>query len=150
MKLTIANANGVSKPFQILLVEDNEGDVLLTSDALEECGYPMEITVARNGEEAIDFLFTQLPEGCVPIPDMVFLDINIPIYNGHEVLQRIRENSQTQNLFVVMLTTSDNETDKLEAEKNNANRYLKKPVDLQEHHDLVSAFIEIFKSFKDS
>lgn len=150
MKLSISTEDSAGKPFQILLVEDNEGDVLLAHDALEECGFPMEITVARNGEEANDFLFNQLPEGSVPRPDIVLMDVNIPIYNGHEVLRRIRENSLTKDLYVIMLTTSDNEVDRLQAKKNCTNKYLIKPVDLQEHYQLVSDFIEIFKSLRDN
>lgn len=149
MKLTIATEDDAANPFQILLVEDNDGDVLLAYDALEECGFSMEITVARNGEEANEILFTLLPEGSVSRPDIVLMDVNIPIYNGHEVLKRIRENSLTKDLYVAMLTTSDNEVDRLEAKKNCANRYLKKPVDLQEHHHLVSDLIEMFKSLRD-
>ena len=74
----------------ILLVEDNEGDILLTLDAFEECKLKTEVSVAKNGKEALDFLFMRGEFTDVKKPDLILLDINIPIFNGHEVLRQIK------------------------------------------------------------
>lgn len=131
-------------PVVILLVEDNDGDVLLINDALAECGVPFEIRHVKNGAEALEYLRELLPEGKVSKPDLVLLDINIPIYNGHEVLKEIRNDSLVKDLTVFMLTTSDNEEDIKQAEVNRANDYLKKPVDLYDYQKMVARLSQYF------
>ena len=90
----------------ILLVEDNEGDILLTMEAFEECNVKTEISVAKNGQEALDFLFKRTKYVDAKKPDLILLDINIPIYNGHEVLQQIKTDPELKKIPVIMLTTS--------------------------------------------
>ncbi|WP_047418658.1 response regulator [Cellulophaga sp. Hel_I_12] len=114
----------------ILLVEDNEGDVLLTLEAFEECKLKIEISVARNGKEALDFLFQQGDFSKVKIPDLILLDINIPIFNGHEVLRRIKSDALLKKIPVIMLTTSSSQKDLDEAYENHCNSYIKKPLEM--------------------
>lgn len=120
------------KPIHILLVEDNEGDIILTLEAFEESKVKAEISVARNGQEAIDFLFRQGLFAHVTKPDLILLDINIPIFNGHEVLKRIKTNRSLKKIPVIMLTTSSNPKDIDLAYENHSNSYVRKPIDIEE------------------
>lgn len=122
--------NKNTKIAHILLVEDNEGDVLLTLEAFDECKLKIEISVARNGKEALDFLFQQGDFSKVKIPDLILLDINIPIFNGHEVLRRIKSDAQLKKIPVIMLTTSSSQKDLDEAYGNHCNSYIKKPLEM--------------------
>jgi CheY-like chemotaxis protein len=124
----------------ILLVEDNEGDILLTLDAFEECKVKTEISVAKNGQEALDFLFQRGAFTDVKKPDLILLDINIPIFNGHEVLQQIKADPKLKKIPVIMLTTSSNENDVNKAYENHCNSYVKKPLDMSE---FLSAILKI-------
>lgn len=119
-------------PAHILLVEDNEGDVLLTLEAFEECKLKTEISVAKNGQEALDFLFKRGAFINVKKPDLILLDINIPIFNGHEVLGKIKTDSNLKKIPVIMLTTSSNQKDLNSAYENHCNSYIKKPLDIGE------------------
>ena len=115
----------------ILLVEDNEGDILLTMEAFEESKIKTEITVAKNGKEALDFLFKRGAFTDVKSPDIILLDINIPIFNGHEVLQQIKADPNLKKIPVIMLTTSSNQKDLDEAYENHCNSYVKKPLEIR-------------------
>lgn len=116
----------------ILLVEDNEGDIILTLDAFEESKIKTQISVARNGQEALDFLFQKGQFADAQRPDLILLDINIPIYNGHEVLKFIKEDDSVKKIPVIMLTTSSSQKDINLAYENHANSYVKKPLDMEE------------------
>jgi CheY-like chemotaxis protein len=118
------------KTIHILLVEDNEGDILLTTEALEDSKIINKVTVMRDGKAAVDF-FESLtdPE---ERPDLVLLDINLPKKNGHEVLQYIKQNESYNLIPVIMLTTSSSERDILSAYKHYANCYITKPMDVAE------------------
>ncbi|WP_291115945.1 response regulator [Flavobacterium sp. UBA6135] len=120
------------KPAHILLVEDNEGDIVLTIDAFEECKVKTKISVARNGQEALDFLFRQGVFQSESKPDLILMDINIPIYNGHEVLKRIKEHPELKKIPVIMLTTSSSKKDINMAYNNHTNSYVKKPLEMEE------------------
>jgi CheY-like chemotaxis protein len=129
--------NNQRKLSNILLVEDNEGDVLLTLDAFEECKVKTEINVAKNGKEALDFLFQRGSFANVKRPDLILLDINIPIFNGHEVLQQIKEDNILKKIPVIMLTTSANQRDIDYAYENHCNSYIKKPLEISEFLNAV-------------
>lgn len=120
------------KPVHILLVEDNEGDILLTLESFEESKVKAEISVAKNGQEAIDFVFKQGLFANAKKPDIILLDINIPIHNGHEVLRRIKSDENLKKIPVIMLTTSSNPRDVDLAYINHSNSYVKKPIDIEE------------------
>ncbi len=116
----------------ILLVEDNEGDILLTLDAFEESKLKTKVSVARNGQEALDFLNKKGAFSDAPRPDLILLDINIPIYNGLEVLEEIKKDENLKKIPVIMLTTSSNQRDIDRAYKNYCNSYVKKPLEMEE------------------
>ena len=120
------------KQAHILLVEDNEGDIILTLDAFEESKVKTEISVVRNGQEALDFLFTKGEFKDAKKPDLILLDINIPIFNGHEVLKLIKQDVKLKKIPVIMLTTSSNQKDIDKAYENHSNSYVKKPLDMDE------------------
>lgn len=129
-----------TKLVHILLVEDNEGDVLLTKEAFEECKINNTLSVAVNGEEALNFLQKKGKFAMVDKPDLILLDINIPIYNGHKVLHFIKNDPNLKKIPVIMLTTSSNHKDIDEAYENHCNSYIKKPLEIS---DFIDAVIKI-------
>lgn len=124
----------------ILLVEDNEGDIVLTLDAFEESKFQTEVSVARNGQEALDFLKKQDKFSDAKKPDLILLDINIPIFSGHEVLEEIKKDEILKKIPVIMLTTSSNQKDIDKAYTNYCNSYIQKPLDMDE---FVKAVLKI-------
>jgi CheY-like chemotaxis protein len=127
-------------PVHILLIEDNQGDIMLTMDAFEESKIKTNISVARNGAEALDFLFQRESFKDVKRPDLILLDINIPIYNGHDVLKQIKEDPALKKIPVIMLTTSSNKKDINLAYENYVNSYVIKPIDM---NDFIAAILKI-------
>jgi CheY-like chemotaxis protein len=125
------------KTVHILLVEDNEGDIILTLDAFEESKINTEISVARNGQEALDFLYNRNAFLKAKKPDLILLDINLPIYNGHEVLKQIKQDTNLKKIPVIMLTTSAFSNDIGQAYENNCNSYVKKPLDMDEFIEAI-------------
>ena len=132
------------KPIHILLVEDNEGDILLTTEAFEEGKIANKITVVRDGEAAIDYLDKAGAYNEAPTPDLVLLDVNLPKKNGQEVLQHIKSSEAIRHIPVVMLTTSSSEKDIMESYKNYANSYITKPVEISSFINIISR-IEHFR-----
>ena len=122
---------------QVLLVEDNEDDVELTLEALADSKVRMDIHVVRNGIEAMAFLRQEGEYGAKPRPDLVLLDLNLPIKSGHEVLKDIRSDPQLTELPVVVLTTSHYEADIQNAYRLHANCYITKPVDFVQFANIV-------------
>ncbi|MDP2042260.1 MAG: response regulator [Algoriphagus sp.] len=125
------------KTAHILLVEDNEGDIILTLDAFEESKIKTDISVVKNGQEALDFLFRRGEYTEVEKPDLVLLDINIPIFNGHEVLRQIKTTDFLKKIPVIMLTTSSSQKDVNQAYENHSNSYVKKPLDMDEFLEAI-------------
>lgn len=126
--------NGV----HLLLVEDNEGDILLTSEALEGNDCIERITIARNGQEAIDLMERQSSPYCQELPDIVLLDINLPLKNGHEVLMHIKKSPKTRHIPVIMLTTSNSPRDIQRSYQCYANSYVTKPMNLYQFYDVLN------------
>ena len=124
------------KKKQILLVEDNEGDIVLTSEAFEESSCKVNIQVARNGKEAINILF-DLNED-TQLPDLILLDINLPLLNGHEVLKKIKENEKTKHIPVIILTTSSAISDINLTYENYANCFITKPADINDFFETIN------------
>ena len=119
----------------ILLVDDNEGDILLTREALDDARIINKISIAYDGLEAIRFL--KKPPLGVDKPDLILLDINLPKMNGTEVLGIIKNDPDLKRIPVIMLTTSSAEKDILASYDNYANCYITKPVDLDRFMDVV-------------
>jgi len=119
----------------ILLVEDNRDDEELTLRALRKNNISNDIVVARNGVEALDYLFAEgihLGRNLSLMPQVVFLDLNLPKLSGLEVLRRIRADDRTKLLPVVILTSSNEDRDRIEGYGLRANSYVRKPVDFNQ------------------
>jgi CheY-like chemotaxis protein len=120
------------KQAHILLVEDNEGDIILTLEAFEESKLKTDISVVKNGQQALDFLFQRGEYADAQKPDIIILDINIPIFNGHEVLKQIKADPILKMIPVIMLTTSSNKKDIRLTYENHGNSFITKPIDINE------------------
>ncbi len=121
----------------ILLIEDNPDDIALTIRALKKNNLLNEIVIARDGAEAIDLLFGTDEVPPIRLPELVLLDLNMPRISGLEVLQRIRSDERTRLLPVVVMTTSDEERDRIESYRLGANSYVAKPVEFAEFSKAV-------------
>jgi two-component system, chemotaxis family, response regulator Rcp1 len=126
------------KLLKILLVEDSPSDVRLTREALKDSPVPVQITVARDGVEAMDYL-QQAKLGFADRPDLVLLDLNLPRKNGREVLAEVKSSPALKQIPVVVLTSSKSEEDISEAYSLNANCYITKPGDLTEYVNVLKA-----------
>ena len=115
---------------EILLVEDNEGDVILTLEIFNELMLLNKINVVKDGEQAIRYLNKQKEFENVKTPDLIFLDINLPKINGKEVLQYINSQPFLKSIPVIVLTTSSSRLDEQECFKNNAKFYIIKPLQI--------------------
>lgn len=124
---------------EILLVEDNPGDVRLTKEAFKEGQIRNNLSVVKDGAAAIDFLKKMGEYSEAPTPDLILLDLNLPKKNGHEILEEIKKDVVLKMIPVVILTSSDADKDILHAYHLNANCYIKKPVDLDQLLRVVKA-----------
>ena len=121
----------------ILLVEDNPDDVALTMRAFKKNQILNKVIVARDGSEALDFLFGTEDSPPIEMPEVILLDINMPRMSGLEVLERIRSNERTRLLPVVVMTTSDEDRDRIDSYRLGANSYISKPVEFEEFNKVV-------------
>ena len=127
------------KSVSILLVEDNEGDILLTTEALEDSKIINKVNVVRNGKEALDYVFKKGKYIGVETPDLMLLDINLPLKSGHEVLQIIKSDEKVKRIPIIMLTTSSSESDINMSYEHHANCYISKPVEINEFISAVTS-----------
>lgn len=125
------------KPVHILLVEDNEGDILLIEEAFDKARLVNSITVVRNGEAAIKFLKKEGDYYNVRPPDLIILDVNLPRKNGHEVLEFIKTSDDFKQIPVIMLTTSSSDRDIERSYEKHANCYITKPVNVDDFMEAV-------------
>lgn len=131
------------KIVDVLLVEDNPGDIRLTQEAMKEAKLTNTLYVARNGMDAMDFLNKQGSFIDAPRPDLVLLDLNLPRLSGREVLKRMKDDPDLRRIPVIVLSTSDAHRDILESYDLHANCYINKPVDFEEFLKVVQS-IECF------
>lgn len=136
----------IMKKIKVLLIEDNPGDVLLTTEALQDSKFLVNLDVVNNGKEGVEYLFNKGAYADRDKPDVVLLDINLPLKNGHEVLIEVKENSETKDIPVIMLTTSSVQDDILKSYQEQANCYIVKPVEV----DQFDEFIKVFDRFCDT
>jgi chemotaxis family two-component system response regulator Rcp1 len=120
------------KTVEILLVEDNNADVLLTREALKEGKIKNQLSVVFNGQDAIDYLRKKGKFEKAVRPDLILLDLNLPKKDGREVLAEIKQDEDLKIIPVAVLTTSESEADVLKSYKLHANCYITKPVDLNQ------------------
>ncbi|AFD24029.1 response regulator [Deinococcus gobiensis] len=132
---------------EILLVEDSEPDILLTQEAFAEAQVRNRLHVARDGDEAIEFLRRQGQYAQVPRPDVILLDINMPRKNGLEVLAELKADPELASIPVLMLTTSQADTDISDAYARHASGYVIKPVGFENFLDAIRAFENFWLTF---
>jgi chemotaxis family two-component system response regulator Rcp1 len=132
------------KPVELLLVEDNPGDVRLTQEALKESSMNVHLNVAKDGVEALDFLYHKDPFRNAPQPDLILLDLNLPRKSGREVLSEIKADPKLKRIPVLVMTTSRAEQDIQRAYQLNANCYITKPMDLDDFLRTVRAIEEFW------
>ncbi|HEV8198008.1 MAG TPA: response regulator [Gemmatimonadales bacterium] len=136
--------SGSPLPIEILLVEDNAGDVRLTREALRDAKVRNHLSVAVDGAEALAMLRQEEPHSRALRPDLILLDLNLPKMSGREVLEAIKSDDRLKQIPVVILTTSAAEQDILESYRLRANAYVTKPVDLEQFLKAVRAIEEFW------
>ena len=135
----IRGLNG--RPVEILLVEDNEGDIGLVEEVFEEGRINNNLSVAEDGDEAMMFLRKEGQFANATRPDLILLDLNLPCKDGREVLKEVKEDDNLKKIPIVVLTTSKAEEDILKSYDLHANSYITKPVDFDQ-------FINVIKSIE--
>lgn len=128
------------KPAQILLVEDNPGDVRLTEEAFKQGRIENDLHVVSDGNEALEFLYQRGEYADAPRPDLILLDLNLPRKDGEDVLEELKDDSELRSIPVIVLTSSRAEEDVVRSYELHANAYLTKPVDPDEFIETVRAF----------
>ena len=126
-------------PIQVLLVEDSPGDVRLTQEAFREANVAIQVHIASDGVEAMEFLRQQGRHAQSPRPDLILLDLNLPRMDGREVLAAIKADDELKSIPTVILTTSEAEADIVRSYRLQANSYLTKPVQLDAFEGLVKS-----------
>jgi two-component system, chemotaxis family, response regulator Rcp1 len=126
-----------SRPIEILLVEDNPGDVRLTREVLRDGKISNHMSVASDGEEAMDLLYRKGQYAGAARPDVILLDLNLPRKDGREVLDEIKQSPELRSIPIVILTTSAAEADIIKTYNLHANCYIVKPVDLPQFINVV-------------
>ncbi|WNI14989.1 response regulator [Actinacidiphila sp. ITFR-21] len=134
------------EPIEVLLVEDDAGDELMTRAAFEDNKIRNSLYVVRDGEEALDFLYRRGAHIGAVRPDLILLDLNLPKYDGRQVLERIKGDPELATIPVVVLTTSSAEEDIVRSYKLHANAYVTKPVDLGQFIRAVRQIDDFFVS----
>ena len=132
----------LTNPLEILLVEDNKGDMGLITEFFNDSEFIINLHIAEDGEEAIRFLYSKDKFLGSTLPYIVILDWNLPKKDGSEVLKEIKENNNLKNIPVIILTTSSAEKDMIRAYNLHANAYIVKPIDFDE-------FMKVIKSIAD-
>jgi two-component system, chemotaxis family, response regulator Rcp1 len=134
------------KPIEILMVEDNPVDVLVTREALKQGRILNNLSVAEDGEEALDFLFRTGQFSVAPRPDLILLDLNLPKKDGREILTELKNSPDLRSIPVVILTTSQAEEDVLRSYDCGANCFIVKPVDLEQFTSTIRSIQDFWFS----
>jgi len=133
-----------ARPIDILLVEDDPGDELITREAFEHNKLKNRLHVAHDGEEGLDYLYRRGAYQDAPRPDLILLDLNLPKYDGRQLLEQVKSDPDLSRIPVVMLTTSSVEEDILRGYQLHANAYVTKPVDLDQFISAIRQIDEFF------
>lgn len=134
----------MSKPLEVLLVEDDEDDVLLTKEALKDSKVIVSMAVAQDGDDALKMLRRQPPFENAPVPDLILLDLNLPRVSGREVLKELKADPVLKKIPVVVLTTSAADTDIVKCYDLGANCYITKPVDFEQFQRIIKVIDEFW------
>ncbi|MGC5019998.1 response regulator [Micromonospora sp. DT47] len=135
---------GTSNPVRILVVDDDPGDVLMIEEALEDSEIDKVIDVVSDGQEAMEFLRRQGRHTEARRPDMILLDLNMPRMDGRQVLGEVKQDEDLRAIPIVVLTTSNADTDIVGSYTLQANAYVTKPIDLDDFNDVVRRIDEFF------
>ena len=138
--------NNNTRPVEILLVEDNEGDILLTQEALADSKLCNTLHSVQDGEEAMKFLYNKGDYATKPQPDIILLDLNLPKKDGREVLKELKADDRLKKIPVVVLTTSQSEEDISKMYDLHANCYISKPIDMNQFIKVVQAIQDFWFS----
>jgi CheY-like chemotaxis protein len=133
-------------PVEILLVEDDPGDVLIAREAVESSKVANHLNVVSNGEEALQYLRREAPFADASRPGLILLDLNLPRLDGREVLARVKEDPELRRIPVVVLTTSSSQDDVMRSYDLHANAFVTKPVDFDEFTTVVRQIDDFFVS----
>ena len=137
--MTMCTGAELGRPIEILLVEDNAGDVKLTREVLKEGKVPSNLSAVSDGDEAIAFLRRDGKYAGAPRPDFILLDLNLPGKDGRELLAEIRFDKHLEHIPVLVLTTSDADDDIMNCYKLKANCYIKKPLAYEQFVQIIRA-----------
>jgi CheY-like chemotaxis protein len=132
------------RPAEVLLVEDDPGDEMMTREAFEDNKIQNSLHVVRDGLEALDFLYKRGAYENAPTPDLILLDLNLPKYDGRQVLEKVKSDADLAMIPVVVLTTSAAEEDIMRSYKLHANAYVTKPVDLDQFMAAIRRIDDFF------
>jgi CheY-like chemotaxis protein len=143
--MTLSETN-VVRPIEVLLVEDDEGDVLITREALAEGKVLNRLHVVGDGVEAVAYLRRKKPHADATRPDLILLDLNLPKRDGHQVLADIKGDADLRRIPVVVLSTSAADEDILRSYDLHANAYVTKPVDFDRFVDVIRRIDDFFIS----
>ena len=133
-----------TRPIDILIVEDNPGDIVLMSEALKDSGIPHRLSIVKDGVKAIDFLHKTGEFAQSPRPVLVILDLNLPGKDGREVLEAIKSDPDLKRIPVVVFSGSNSPSDILSSYNKCANCYIVKPVDLEKYTTKVHAILDFW------
>jgi len=133
-----------TQPIDILLVEDDAGDEMITREAFQQNKIANTLHVARDGAEGLDFLYRRGEHHNAPRPDLILLDLNLPKYDGQQILEILKTDPTLHHIPIVVLTTSSAQEDILRSYKLHANAYITKPVDFDQYLKAVRQIDEFF------
>jgi CheY-like chemotaxis protein len=133
-----------ARAIDVLLIEDDPGDILLTREAFEHHKIRNTLRVARDGQEGLDFLYQRGAHEDAPQPDLILLDLNLPKYDGRQLLERIKSDPDLCHIPIVVLTTSAAEEDILHSYQLHANAYVTKPVGADKFMNAIRQIDEFF------
>ena len=133
-----------TRAIDILLVEDDPGDELITREAFEHNKLQNRLHVARDGEEGLNYLYQRGPYQDAPRPDLILLDLNLPKYDGRHLLEKIKSDPDLSRIPVIVLTTSSAEEDILRSYKLHANAYVTKPMDFERFSEALRQINDFF------
>lgn len=131
---------------EILLVDDNQHDLLITQRALKRLGIVVSLQVSRDGQQAIDLLRAACGPGAThqPVPQLVLLDLNLPCMDGFEVLQAIKSEPSTRHIPIIVLSTSERDEDVIKSYRLGANAFISKPVEFDRFLDILRMIFEFW------
>jgi len=135
-----------TRPVNILLIEDNPGDIRLTEEAFNECQINVNLISVMDGVEAIKYLTKVEKYDTAETPDLILLDLNLPKKDGREVLEEIKSDGQLKRIPVIVLTTSNAEQDILKTYNLHVNGFINKPVDFDRFFDIIQKIKDFWLS----